>query len=124
MTFIYANNENTGVCGLGLGSVAGLFRSTTPILFAAASSIQCFTLGTSFWGNYAATRNVPHQAHTYAIATRQAGLIYQARKYDCSIQDVQPRQRLLASSVAGGVSGATAAALFRESHKLCQAILL
>lgn len=48
----------TGVFGIGLGGVAGLFRSTTPMLFAAASGIQCSTLGTSFWGVYGSSSDV------------------------------------------------------------------
>ena len=42
----------TGTVGLALGGVAGLFRSITPTLFAVASGVQCFTLGTTFWGVY------------------------------------------------------------------------
>lgn len=33
-----------------IGAFAGVIRSSTPALFALASGIQWFTLGTSFWG--------------------------------------------------------------------------
>ena len=33
-----------------VGGFAGIIRSSTPTLFALASGIQWFTLGTTFWG--------------------------------------------------------------------------
>jgi hypothetical protein len=36
--------------GILVGAFAGVIRSSTPILFALASGIQWFTLGTTFWG--------------------------------------------------------------------------
>jgi hypothetical protein len=39
-----------GVSGLLVGGVTGVLRSATPTLFALASGIQWFTLGSTFWG--------------------------------------------------------------------------
>lgn len=39
-----------GISGLFVGSFAGVVRSSTPKLFALASGIQWFTLGTTFAG--------------------------------------------------------------------------
>ncbi|KAG9240572.1 hypothetical protein BJ878DRAFT_525434 [Calycina marina] len=41
----------TGATGVFVGAFAGVARSTTPKLFAVASGIQWFTLGTAFWGS-------------------------------------------------------------------------
>jgi hypothetical protein len=38
--------------GLVVGGFGGVIRSSTPTLFALASGIQWFTLGTTFWGSY------------------------------------------------------------------------
>lgn len=39
-----------GMSGMLIGGFAGVMRSTSPTLFALASGIQWFTLGTAFWG--------------------------------------------------------------------------
>ena len=41
-----------GASGLIVGGVSGVLRSTTPMLFALASGIQWFTLGSTFWGQH------------------------------------------------------------------------
>ena len=46
--------------------------------------------------------------------TRQSCMIYYSRKHGVSIPELTPRRRLEASTIAGGVSGASVAALFRE----------
>ena len=43
-----------GASGLFVGGVSGLFRSSAPGLFALASGIQWFALGTTFWGMFSA----------------------------------------------------------------------
>lgn len=40
----------TGTTGFLLGGTAGIVKSTTPFLFASASGLQSFALGTVFWG--------------------------------------------------------------------------
>ncbi|KFY31185.1 hypothetical protein V493_01323, partial [Pseudogymnoascus sp. VKM F-4281 (FW-2241)] len=71
----------TGVSGLLFGAFGGVLRSTTPTLFALASGLQWFTLGSTFW----ATR-------TIALRELQAETGESARK-------------ISASAIAGGVSG-------------------
>jgi hypothetical protein len=48
--FSFANAGFTGMSGLLVGGAAGVLRSTTPTLFALASAIQWFVLGSTFWG--------------------------------------------------------------------------
>lgn len=38
--------------GLIVGGFAGVLRGSTPFLFALASGIQWFTLGSTFWGKW------------------------------------------------------------------------
>lgn len=53
-------------------------------------------------------------ANMWTLAARQATLIHFARRDRVSVPDIGPRDRVLASTIAGGCSGATAAALFRK----------
>ncbi|OBT61360.1 hypothetical protein VE03_09322 [Pseudogymnoascus sp. 23342-1-I1] len=71
----------TGLSGLLFGAVSGVLRSTTPTLFALASGLQWFTLGSTFY----ATR-------TIVLRELQADTGESARKVS-------------ASAIAGGVSG-------------------
>ncbi|KAH0538412.1 hypothetical protein FGG08_005012 [Glutinoglossum americanum] len=41
----------TGTSGVIVGGVSGLIRSSSPALFAAASGIQWFALGSAFWAS-------------------------------------------------------------------------
>jgi hypothetical protein len=55
MPWLYSNRADaasTGTSGLLVGGTAGVLRSTTPTLFALASAVQWFTLGSTFWGKY------------------------------------------------------------------------
>jgi len=47
----------TGMSGMTIGAFAGVIRSTTPTLFALASGIQWFALGTTFWGQPSFSRD-------------------------------------------------------------------
>ncbi|KAI9785375.1 MAG: hypothetical protein M1839_000394 [Geoglossum umbratile] len=73
----------TGTSGLVVGGVSGLIRSSSPMLFAAASGIQWFALGSTFW------------------ATRGAVL------HAWGTSEVTPKERMYASGIAGAFSGAT-----------------
>lgn len=73
----------TGVSGIFVGSFVGVIRSSTPRLFALASGIQWFTLGTAFWAS--------------------RGLVLHA----WGKEQVAPRDKILASTLAGGFGGMT-----------------
>ena len=73
-----------------VGGAAGIVRSSTPVLFAAASGIQCFVLGSTFWF-----------IRGLAIQTRVPGTVTR-------------KEKVYASAIGGGVSGGLSAALFRE----------
>lgn len=75
--------------GFIAGGTAGILKSTTPGLFATASAIQCFALGSSFW--------------------LSRGLVLQA--WDVNKQT--PSDRTKASTLAGGISGGACGLLFR-----------
>ncbi|KFY35220.1 hypothetical protein V494_06103 [Pseudogymnoascus sp. VKM F-4513 (FW-928)] len=75
----------TGASGLLFGAISGVLRSTTPTLFALASGIQWFTLGSTFW----ATR-------TLLLRELHSDTNESARKISASA---------LAGSVSGGIGG-------------------
>jgi len=78
----------SGFSGMLIGAFSGVVRSTTPTLFALASGIQWFTLGTTFWAS--------------------RGFILHAWGKD----KVGPREKVFASAIAGGIGG-TAGGLLR-----------
>jgi hypothetical protein len=80
-----------GMSGLLVGAFAGIIRSKTPVLFALASGIQWFALGSAF----TATRGV--------VLTAWGG------------DKVTPRDRISVSAIAGGVSGAVGGLLRMSS---------
>lgn len=83
-----------------------MIRTTTPVLFAVGSGIQCSALGTTFWGKY------PHKfcitAADSMIATRTAVL------NAWNTGDLGTSDRRKASAIAGAISGGTVGALARE----------
>ena len=85
--------------GLVVGGFAGVIRSSTPLLFALASGIQWFTLGTTFWGKLGPF-SIHHEPHAKGFAASR-GVILQAWENDI----VTPKDRITASAMAGGVGG-------------------
>ena len=81
--------RHAGGAGFLVGGIAGVLRNSPAALFATASAIQCFALGSSFW------------------ATR--GFVLQA--WDTGNQT--PNDRTKASAIAGAVSGGSTGLLFR-----------
>ncbi|MCJ1391612.1 hypothetical protein MMC18_004476 [Xylographa bjoerkii] len=79
----------SGGTGLLLGSAIGIIRSSHPVIFALATAGQWFALGTTFWGSRAVILNT----------------------WDA--ERASPRQNIYASSLAGGISGGSVAALTR-----------
>nr|POF14067.1 hypothetical protein CFP56_03091 [Quercus suber] len=83
-----------GVASAGAGFLFGgtvdILKNTTPFLFATASSVRCFGLGTSYW----AARGTIIRAWT-------------------TTDSVDPSMKVTASAVAGGLSGGMIAAVTR-----------
>ncbi|KAG0648811.1 hypothetical protein D0Z07_5051 [Hyphodiscus hymeniophilus] len=73
----------SGTSGFIIGGFAGVIRSSTPFLFALASGIQWFALGTTFWAS--------------------RGIVLRAWRDD----KVTPKDKITASAIAGGVGGAS-----------------
>jgi len=71
----------SGISGLLFGGVAGILRSSTPTLFAIASGIQWFTLGSTYW------------------AAR--GIMLNVWERDM----IKPSDAIATSSIAGGIAG-------------------
>jgi hypothetical protein len=88
-----------------VGGFAGVIRSNTPTLFALASGIQWFTLGTAFWGKWSPFGKT-HLADILVSASR--GFVLHAWGKD----KVGPREKVSASTIAGGVGG-TAGGILR-----------
>ncbi|GAB7354156.1 hypothetical protein MBLNU459_g4713t1 [Dothideomycetes sp. NU459] len=80
----------TGTAGVITGGVAGVIRNTPAVFFAAASGVQWFGLGTTFWG----TRSFILQAWDTGKGTT-------------------PSDRTSASAIAGGVAGSGVGLLTR-----------
>ncbi|KAI9698641.1 MAG: hypothetical protein M1836_003750 [Candelina mexicana] len=93
----------SGISGTILGSVSGLIRSSTPGLFAAASGIQWFALGSSFWDSPATRGFILHAWET---------------------EKVTPRQRVYASGIAGGFAGGSVGLLMRGRSNVVPGTLM
>lgn len=83
----------SGTTGLLYGGVAGVLRSAHPILFAIAAGIQWSALGSTFWATRATI------THTYYPNPSQ-------------------KDRLTASTVAGGITGGAIGGLFRGPRNI------
>ncbi|KAF2489633.1 hypothetical protein BU16DRAFT_471127, partial [Lophium mytilinum] len=102
--------------GILVGGAAGIVRSSTPVLFATASGLQWFAVGSTFW----ATRGVILQRHgllNWFESKRGAPL---------STDDDIPttKDRVTASAVAGGITGGSLAALFRGRSNIIPATIM
>ncbi|KAH8801563.1 hypothetical protein F5884DRAFT_685119 [Xylogone sp. PMI_703] len=75
----------SGMSGVLVGSFAGVLRSKTPVLFALASGVQWFALGSTFTGVSSASR----------------GLFLHSR----GAERASARDKTYASTLAGGVAG-------------------
>lgn len=96
----------TAVPGTAIGAVSGTLRTQTPILFAIASGIQCFALGSTFWTARTAILN-PDGLQNWWRATR--GLPLESR------HDLNPTRsdKVRASTIAGAFTGLSIGLLFR-----------
>lgn len=96
----------TAVPGTAVGALSGTLRTQTPILFAIASGIQCFALGSTFWTARTAILN-PDGLSNWWRATR--GLPLESRN------DLKPTrsEKVRASTIAGAFTGLSLGLLFR-----------
>ncbi|ORY15274.1 hypothetical protein BCR34DRAFT_558971 [Clohesyomyces aquaticus] len=101
----------TGVSGIAIGAIAGTVRSNTPVLFAAASGIQCFTLGATYWGIRSTVLNSDGLRNWWAI-TRGIPL---TPRSDLS---PTPNDRVRASTIAGAITGGVLAPVFRGPRNI------
>ncbi|KAL9071891.1 MAG: hypothetical protein Q9157_005317 [Trypethelium eluteriae] len=90
----------TGVSGVLIGGVAGIVRSSTPVLFAGASGLQCFALGSTYW------------------AARSAIL------HAWQIEKVTPDDRIKASVIAGGFTGGNIGFLARGRANILPGMIM
>lgn len=92
--------------GTTIGAISGTLRTQTPILFAVASGIQCFALGSTFWTTRTAILNSDGLLNWWR-ATR--GLPLEARN------DLKPTRsdKVRASTMAGAFTGLSLGLLFR-----------
>ncbi|KAF1994933.1 hypothetical protein P154DRAFT_501089 [Amniculicola lignicola CBS 123094] len=90
--------------GFVIGAFAGTLRTSTPVLFATASSLQWFALGSTFWAWRACLLNRDGVRNRWRH-TRGAPLLPR--------NDLSPTEqdRVIASTVSGSVSGALAGAM-------------
>ncbi|KAF1924213.1 uncharacterized protein M421DRAFT_425051 [Didymella exigua CBS 183.55] len=94
------------VPGTAIGALSGTLRTQTPILFAVASGMQCFALGSTFWTARSAILSHDGVLNWWR-STR--GQPLHAR------QDLHPTrsQRVRASTMAGAFTGLSLGLLFR-----------
>ncbi|MCJ1404877.1 hypothetical protein MMC11_008103 [Xylographa trunciseda] len=90
----------SGGTGLLFGSAIGIIRSSHPVIFALATTGQWFALGTTFWGSRAVILNTWGEEHASS------------------------RQNNYASSLAGGVSGGSVAALTRGRSNIIPGMIM
>ena len=104
------------------GGVAGILRSGHPVLFAIGAGIQWSALGSTFWGQsllrtsvLTVRKSLSHPINAdpfvYHLATR-ATILY---GYYLS---PSPKDRLTASTFAGGITGGTIGGLFRGPRNI------
>ncbi|CBX96535.1 hypothetical protein LEMA_P108000.1 [Plenodomus lingam JN3] len=96
----------TGVFGLTSGAVYGTLRTETPVLFSLISGVQCFTLGTTFWGLRTAILN-SDGLQNWWYATRGSPL-----KVRCDLEPTM-NEKLQASTMAGALTGFSLGFVFR-----------
>ncbi|KAF2809087.1 uncharacterized protein BDZ99DRAFT_571914 [Mytilinidion resinicola] len=107
----------SGGAGIIVGGAAGIVRSSTPVLFATASGLQWFAVGSTFW----ATRGIILQRHgllNWFESKRGAPL-----STDEYIPTT-PKDRVTASAIAGGITGGSLAALLRGRSNIIPATLM
>lgn len=73
-----------GICGIFVGAIGGVLRSATPKLFAVASGIQWFALGSTFWGMFKASKCVSGLSLICYSRSRDSGLPESSREKDAS----------------------------------------
>ncbi len=95
--------------GIVVGGFGGVLRSSTPTLFALASGIQWFTLGSTFWGKWVVD-NTSLEFPTNPCIPASRGVIIRT----CGGDTVTPQDKISASAIAGGVGG-TFGGLLRKS---------
>ena len=104
-----ANTLITGSAGLLTGGITSVIRSSpTPTLFALASSIQWFLLGSTF----SATRTVLLQTLPQSSSSTPTTSFY-----------TSPATRLQASTLAGSITGFVVAAITRGRRNVIPATL-
>ncbi|KAL9108416.1 MAG: hypothetical protein Q9187_008295 [Circinaria calcarea] len=92
----------TGTSGFLIGGVTGILRSPNPGIFALASSLQWFALGSTFWASRAFILNTRLQPH----------------------QSLTSNDRLFASTLSGGFTGGTIGYLIRGRSSLIPGTIL
>ncbi|MCJ1431357.1 hypothetical protein MMC27_000708 [Xylographa pallens] len=90
----------SGGTGLLFGSAIGIVRSSHPVIFALATAGQWFALGTTFWGSRAVILDA------------------------WDIDRMSTRQNIYASSLAGGISGGSVAAVIRGRSNIIPGMLV
>lgn len=106
-----------GGAGLVVGGVSGVVRSTTPVLFAAASGIQWFALGSTFW----ATKGIILQRQgIYDWFEFNRGARLQPR----DAFPPTPQEKVNASAIAGGITGGVLAPLVRGRRNMIPAVIM
>lgn len=93
-----------GSCGLVVGGIAGITRSRTPILFALASGVQWFGLGSIYWGEF---KRVQLSIVTDAMKGSRAFIVRAWCPYKGS-----PHEKILSSGTAGAIAGGVGGLIF------------
>lgn len=111
-----------GTTGLLYGGVAGVLRSAHPILFAIAAGIQWSALGSTFWGQSLSLHSTPdHSRGLFQAFNSDPFLQYLATRATI-IHTYYPipsqKDRLTASTVAGGMTGGAIGGLFRGPRNI------
>lgn len=98
--------HSPGIAGLTVGSIAGVLRGTTPVLFSIVSGLQWTALGGTYWGIRSAILQRDGVLNYWAL-TR--GLPLKPR----NDYNPTPSDRVYASTVAGGLSAGIWGWIFR-----------
>jgi hypothetical protein len=106
-----------GVAGLTVGSIAGVLRTSTPVLFSIVSGLQWTALGGTYWGIRSSILQREGLLNWWAL-TR--GLPLKPR----NDFEPTPRDKVYASSIAGGLSAGIWGGIFRGPRNIIPGIVM
>lgn len=126
-----------GTGGLLVGSVAGVIRTRASVLFAIASGLQCFALGSTFSGESTLTYRSPPLQSLMSIQRPSKFRVSDMTRFSLTVSrsaifnaqtfgpdPLNPSTRLKTSTAAGCITGGGLGLLFRGPKNILPAAIM